>query len=81
MGTDEQIMTWIKDTYKMMKGEHDINYEGCVTGKFVLQGGIEGRKEATGLGVFFGVRRLMKIRSFYQTLGLNEGLSGKTIII
>lgn len=34
MGTNEQIMTWIKDTYCYLYGEKEINAEGCVTGKF-----------------------------------------------
>jgi len=33
MGTNEQIMTWIKDTYTYLNGEKDINAAGCVTGK------------------------------------------------
>jgi glutamate dehydrogenase (NAD(P)+) len=36
MGTNEQIMTWIKDTYYMIKGEDDINAEGCCTGKYII---------------------------------------------
>jgi glutamate dehydrogenase/leucine dehydrogenase len=40
MGTDEQIMTWIKDMYVALHGETDINAEGCATGKYVTQGGI-----------------------------------------
>jgi glutamate dehydrogenase (NAD(P)+) len=40
LGTNEQVMTWIKDTYTSMKGEIDINSDGCCTGKFVSQGGI-----------------------------------------
>ena len=32
----------------------EIDAAGCVTGKPVTQGGVRGRKEATGLGVFFG---------------------------
>ena len=35
MGTDEQIMTWIKDMYVSLHGEKDINAEGCCTGKYV----------------------------------------------
>jgi len=34
MGTNEQIMTWIMDTYNYLYGEKNINYLGCVTGKF-----------------------------------------------
>jgi glutamate dehydrogenase (NAD(P)+) len=35
MGTNEQVMTWIKDTYMSVKGEQDINGEGCCTGKYI----------------------------------------------
>lgn len=56
MGTNEQIMTWIKDTYQTWKGGEDINSEGCCTGKFVNQGGIGGRTESTGLGVYYGTK-------------------------
>jgi glutamate dehydrogenase (NAD(P)+) len=35
MGTGEQVMTWIKDTYQNVRGETDINYEGCATGKYI----------------------------------------------
>jgi glutamate dehydrogenase (NAD(P)+) len=35
MGTNEQVMTWIKDTYQSVMGEKDINYEGCATGKYI----------------------------------------------
>ena len=35
MGTNEQVMTWIKDTYQQIKGEQDINSERCCTGKFI----------------------------------------------
>jgi len=35
MGTNEQIMTWIKDTYFYLYGENQINADGCVTGKLI----------------------------------------------
>jgi len=71
-------MTWIKDTYQSVKGEEDINAEGCCTGKFIGQGGIAGRAESTGLGVYYGVRELMTYESFYNKVGLSAGLKGKT---
>ena len=36
----------------------EIDAAGCVTGKPISLGGVRGRKEATGLGVFFGVREV-----------------------
>jgi len=79
MGTNEQVMTWIKDTYQQMKGEQDINAEGCCTGKYISQGGIAGRTESTGLGVYYGLRELMtNHESFYSKIGLTKGLKDKT---
>ncbi len=66
MGTNEQIMTWIKDTYTQFKGEQDINAEGCCTGKFITQGGISGRRESTGLGVYYAIRTLLDTESFVK---------------
>lgn len=60
MGTGEQVMTWIKDTYQNVRGETDINYEGCATGKYIAQGGIAGRTESTGLGVYYCIRELLQ---------------------
>lgn len=74
-------MTWIKDTYKNMYGETDLNHEGCCTGKFVSQGGIEGRTESTGLGVFFCTKELFDTESFVEKVGMTAGLNGKKIII
>jgi len=81
MGTNEQIMTWIKDTYVNWKGSTDINAQGCCTGKFISQGGIGGRTESTGLGVFYGTRELMDTKSFYEKVGLTKGLKDKTFVI
>ena len=64
MGTNEQVMTWIKDTYQQIKGETDLNFEGCCTGKYINQGGIAGRTESTGLGVYYAIRELLDTDSF-----------------
>jgi len=50
MGTDEQTMAWIYDTYSMKVG---YACPEIVTGKPVELGGCVGRKEATGRGVVF----------------------------
>ena len=81
MGTNEQVMTWIKDTYHSIKGEQDINAEGCCTGKFISQGGIAGRTESTGLGVYYNVRELVSTQSFCEKAGLSLGLKGKIFIM
>ena len=48
LGTDEQVMSWIMDTYSQQKG---YAVPGVVTGKPIEIGGTYGRKEATGRGV------------------------------
>lgn len=78
-GTGEQEMSWIMDTYKAMTS--DLNAEGCVTGKPVSQGGIRGRREATGLGVFYGTRECCSNAEDMKLVGLNPGIEGKTVIV
>jgi glutamate dehydrogenase (NAD(P)+) len=52
MGTNEQVMAWIMDTYSQHKG-HAV--PEVVTGKPVAIGGTLGRREATGRGVVYTV--------------------------
>ena len=44
-------------------------------------GGIDGRGEATGLGVFYSVRFLMNYEPFLKKYGYTKGLEGKTVIV
>lgn len=75
-------MTWIKDTYVNMYGEGNINAEGCCTGKFPSQGGIEGRTESTGLGVYYCIKKLLDIESFVEKSKLTDmGVANKTVIV
>ncbi|HEU5299058.1 MAG TPA: Glu/Leu/Phe/Val dehydrogenase [bacterium] len=53
VGTNEQIMAWIMDTYSMHRG-HSV--PAVVTGKPVSIGGSAGRREATGRGVMISAR-------------------------
>ena len=57
--TDSQTMSWIMDTYSMMKGHTTL---GVVTGKPVSLGGSEGRNEATARGCLFVTREACKVR-------------------
>jgi len=79
-GSGEREMAWIVDTYSTFY-PNEINAMACVTGKPVSQGGIRGRKEATGLGVYFGVREALSIKEDCDKLGLTVGLPGKTFVI
>ena len=81
MGTGGREMSWIKDTYSYIFGQNDVNAAACITGKPLHQGGIDGRPEATGLGVFFGVRELFTIPEFCSQYKTTVGLKGKTVII
>jgi len=78
-GTGAQEMAWILDTFR--QSVTDINAEGCVTGKPIPMGGIRGRKEATGRGVFFGIRQACEDKSDMESIGLDPGLEGKTFVI
>ena len=53
----------------------------CVTGKPVSQGGVRGRNEATGLGVYYGVREFLSYPEVQETTGLNGKIAGSRIII
>ena len=56
LGTNEQTMAWIMDTYSMHEGNP---VPQIVTGKPVALGGSAGRKEATGRGVAYLVNRTL----------------------
>ena len=79
-GTGEREMAWIVDTYASLK-PGEIDAAGCVTGKPISQGGVNGRKEATGLGVFFGIREVCRMEDTMKRLGLTLGIEGKTVVI
>lgn len=79
-GTGEREMSWIVDTY-MALHPGSVDGYGCVTGKPVTQHGINGRREATGLGVFYGVREACSFAEDMQVLGLTAGLEGKRVIV
>jgi glutamate dehydrogenase (NAD(P)+) len=79
-GTGEREMAWIVDTYQSLKPS-DIDAAGCVTGKPISQGGVHGRKEATGLGVFYGTREVCNMPEMMNKLGLPVGIEGKRVIV
>lgn len=79
-GTGEREMSWIVDTYASLK-PGEIDAAGCVTGKPITQGGVRGRREATGLGVFFGVREVCNMPDVMAKIGLTPGVEGKTVVV
>lgn len=79
-GTGSREMAWIYDTYRTFHGD-EIDAAGCVTGKPVNQNGIRGRTEATGRGVFYGIREACSDKEDMKKLGLEPGLEGKTMVV
>src|SRR6185436_16831460 len=70
LGTDEQTMAWMMDTYSMTQGK---SVPGVVTGKPLIVGGSAGRREATGRGIVY---------CLYQAARhLGQELRGKTVVV
>ena len=86
MGTGPREMAWICDTYRQFSHD-DVDALACVTGKPVAMGGVRGRTEATGLGVFYTVREFMLFDEVSKKTGMRTALSrdsaleGKKVII
>jgi glutamate dehydrogenase (NAD(P)+) len=78
-GTGSREMAWIADTYAAFNP--GIDSGACVTGKPISQGGIRGRTEATGRGVYFGVREALSNQNDMKQIGLTTGIEGKKVII
>ena len=79
-GTTAQEMAWIADTYQSLTAG-ELNALGCVTGKPIAQGGIRGREQATGRGVYFGIREACNDEEVMKKLGLDQGVAGKRVVI
>ncbi|MFO7769533.1 MAG: Glu/Leu/Phe/Val dehydrogenase [bacterium] len=79
-GSGPREMSWIADTYLAL-APNDVNAMACVTGKPIPQGGIRGRTEATGRGVYFGIREACRVSEDMERIGLGTGLDGKKVII
>jgi glutamate dehydrogenase (NAD(P)+) len=70
LGTDEQTMAWMMDTYSMTQGK---SVPGVVTGKPLIVGGSAGRREATGRGIVY---------TLYQAARhLGHELRGRKVIV
>jgi glutamate dehydrogenase (NAD(P)+) len=80
VGTGPREMAWIADTYSQLRAG-ELDALASVTGKPVSAGGIRGRTEATGRGVFYGVREICSVAEDMKALGLSTGLAGKRVVI
>lgn len=57
MNTNSQIMDWFEDEYSRVRGKSS---PAVVTGKSLVNGGSQGRSEATGLGGFYIMEKLVQ---------------------
>jgi glutamate dehydrogenase (NAD(P)+) len=73
-------MSWIADTYgQLHTGE--LEALACVTGKPVTEGGIHGRREATGRGLMYALSEACRSTEDMAALGLSTGLEGKRLVV
>jgi glutamate dehydrogenase/leucine dehydrogenase len=70
MGTDEQTMAWMMDTYSMTQGR---TVPGVVTGKPLIVGGSAGRREATGRGIVYAL--------YQAARHLGQELRGRRVVV
>ena len=59
VGTDSKVMAWIMDTYSMNRG---YSVPAVTTGKPLAVGGSAGREYATGLGITYVTRAMLRRR-------------------
>jgi glutamate dehydrogenase (NAD(P)+) len=79
-GTGAKEMAWILDTYASL-APGSIDALGCVTGKPVTQGGVRGRAESTGRGVYFALREAVCYPEDMAPLGIPPGVGGKRVVV
>jgi glutamate dehydrogenase (NAD(P)+) len=80
VGTGPREMAWIADTYSQLRAG-ELDALACVTGKPVSAGGIRGRAEATGRGVYYAVREVCGVVEDMNAMGLSTGITGKRVVI
>ena len=61
INTTSQMMDWISEEYCHLTRSQDIN---VVTGKSLINGGIQGRTEATGNGIMFTIEKWCEVNNF-----------------
>jgi glutamate dehydrogenase (NAD(P)+) len=79
-GTSEREMAWIVDTYQALT-PGSLDALASVTGKPIPEGGVRGRREATGRGLFFALREACSVVEDMTPRGLTPGLDGKRIVV
>ena len=79
-GTTSREMNWIYSTFKTLSNSN-IDAAASVTSKSITQEGVNGRTEATGRGVYIGIRELLNDEKEMSRISLKKGIKGKKIIV
>jgi glutamate dehydrogenase (NAD(P)+) len=79
-GTSEREMAWIVDTFLAIS-PGALDGLACVTGKPIGEGGVRGRREATGRGLYFALREALGVSEDMKAIGLTPGLEGKRVVV
>ena len=80
MGTDENVMAWMVDEYRRLYPT-EIDAMASVTGKPIALGGVDGRTEATGRGVFYSILEFLNNDKDRKKSKLRREIEGQRIII
>lgn len=67
--------------YRLGAGHADINSYATVTGKPINLGGVWGRQDATGRGVYLGTSSFIREPELMQQIGLSPGWKDKTYVV
>lgn len=80
VGSGEREMDWMMAEYK--KIHHGTPYLGSFTGKSVVNGGSQGRREATGKGVYFSFRYMIHdfLKEKEELLSSTDNIFAKTTL-
>jgi glutamate dehydrogenase (NAD(P)+) len=79
-GTGEREMAWIVDTFQALN-PGSLDALASVTGKPIAEGGVRGRREATGRGLYFALREACGVAEDMKTLGLAPGIEDKRLVV
>jgi len=80
MGTDENVMAWMADEYRRLYPT-EIDAMASVTGKPIALGGVDGRTEATGRGVFYSILEFLNNDKDRKKSKLRREIEGQKVII
>ena len=72
VGTGSKEMLWMANAYKKYFSDA-LDYNACITGKPIQNGGIDGREEATGLGLYYATKKYLDLN--------NSKLKDKKVVV